>query len=108
MARRVPLPNGCYFYLDIATFKEIPNSDAVVSALQGAARTTQASASARAHETYTISTRRGIFRTYVDVHGEEPPAATEGHDYYASGYFRGKRTRALWSSKPVLRDKGSR
>lgn len=82
------MPGG-YFRLDIGTFKEIPSDKGVIDDEMKYARRVQASAASIASEVYTISTRRGVFRTYIRVAGEEP--GTEG-------YKRGILNRALWSS----------
>lgn len=90
---------GGYFRLNRATFEQIPNSKGLVSSMEDAIRRTASKASALANETYHVTTRRGRFRTYVEARGQEPPSA---------GYWRGKRVMALWSSRPVIRDTGSR
>lgn len=80
------------FVLDKATFKEIPNSNGVVGACYDAASVSASIAGARARESYTVTTVRGRFRTYVRVTGQEKGAG---------GYWRGRKTQALWHSRPV-------
>lgn len=99
MASRIPIGSSGYFELDVATFKEIPNDPGLVSSMQSAIEATAAHASALANETYTTSTKKGVFRTYVEARGQEPPSG---------GYWRGKKAAALWSSRPKITDTGSR
>lgn len=87
------------FSLDYMTFRQIPNDPGLVSAMEEAIHGTAARASALANERYTVSTCRGVFRTYVEAAGQPP---------HTKGYWRGKKVRALWSSRPRLTNTGSR
>ncbi len=79
------------FVWNRAEWREIPNDPGLVKAMQGAIASTAARASALANEQYRTSTVRGVFRTYVEARGEEPPSG---------GYWRGWWRRALWSNRP--------
>lgn len=90
MAKGQRTRNGV-FVLDAHTFKQIPNDGDVVAVCELAAYQSASMASAIANETYTVTTVRGKFRTYVRVTGQEPGTG---------GYWRGRRTQALWHSRP--------
>lgn len=90
MANGIRTRNGV-FVPDKQTFKEIPNDYGPVGACLDAANVTASLASAIANETYTVSTVRGVFRSYVRVTGQEPNTG---------GFWRGRLTQALWHSRP--------
>lgn len=87
-----------HFYIT-PEWREIPNDPGLVSSMEAAINRTALAASRLANEEYRTSTVRGVFRTYVEARGEEPPSR---------GYYRGKWKRALWSNRPYLTDTGSR
>lgn len=92
MARGQRTRSGGIWQLDQWTFKQIPNDGGVVAACETAGYGTAMMAGAIANETYTVTTVRGMFRTYVRVSGQEPGTG---------GYWRGRKTQALWHSRPT-------
>lgn|GEM_PF-3689422 len=91
MARGVRTRGGVWV-LDKDAFKRIPNESGPVGACEDAAYVSAAHASALANERYTVTTVRGSFRSYVRVTGQEPDTG---------GFYRGRKTQALWHSRPT-------
>lgn len=82
---------GKTIVLDKDAISSIAKSGEMKDVLLGIANDVASRASARANESYTVTTVNGKNRKIVRVTGQEPPS---------SGYWRGRNVQALWHSKP--------